>query len=532
MAKIVPGTVYNIDETMDVIKSHNLTILQNEGGIKSSKQKGDKMKINSIKIRPLNVNNVDELRVKHPIIEQAFKTKDTNLANEDKRMAENAKERKKEYQSILLNEEGINPTSYLKGLYGFAGIAAAILIVLPIALIPYQDSIKDPSYFYESPLISIFCSLPMSGVVWVWEFSYIINMDQLRNFKTCAKVTFGLIISKLSLKGIIYIVWSFIKGYRYPMPFHDMLLALALFPPSFILLWSQCPKEWRCKKEFQRRFWYYISIKLVNIGIYLEYQFLFKTAFIITPKNWQWLLSLALLISREINLHLQMKQSYKAAGTKDDSVELFREHYICTQHCIFVTTAIGGEFITTLSTIILIGSDAVLNFYSAMKLVWMKYQNKIEKNVEGARRLLTSMMVNEIVEFVTAIAFLVNLLICYYGPNATLIANIKSSYFHNKPIANIDIFVANLLYFIFVDVLCIGITGCCLWIFSRINIIRANAYMQQEFWFMMAGSTAYWMNNHFNSVPSHNGVDFTFEFKWLQEKNSTIFTPINDTATF
>ena len=56
------------------------------------------------------------------------------------------------------------------------------------------------------------------------------------------------------------------------------------------------------------------------------------------------------------------------------------------------------------------------------------------------------MMVNEIVEFVTAIAFLVNLLLCYYGPNATLIANIKSSYFHNKPIASIDIFFANLLY--------------------------------------------------------------------------------------
>ena len=532
MTKIVPVTVENIEETMNANKIDNSIILHKDEVRKSSDQAGVKIKIGSTRIRTIIVRDVDEFRAKYPIIEQAFDNKDTNIENEDQRMFDNSKRRKREYQNILLNEEGTNPTSYFKGLYGFTGMAAAILIVLPIAFIPYHDSIKNPSYFYENLLLYTFIVIPMIGVVWVWEFSYIINMDHLRNFKTCTKVIFGLMIGKLSIKGIVYFVWSYIKGYRYPMPFHDILDAFALFPPTFVLLWFQCPSEWRCKKAFQKRFWYYISIKLVNIAIYLEYQFLFKTAFIITPQNWQWLVSVALLIAREINLRLQMKLTYKAAGSKDDSVELFREHYICTQHCKFVSAAIGGEFITILSTIILIGSDAVLNFYLAMKLAWMKYKNKIEKNVEEARGLLTSMMVNEIVEFVTAIAFLVNLLLCYYGPNATLIANIKSSYFHNKPIADIDIFVANLLYFIFVDILCIGITGSFLWTFSGINIIRANAYMQQEFWFMMAGNTVYWMNHHFNSVPSFNAADFTFEFKWLQENNSTLFVPFNDTSTF
>ena len=354
MSKIVPSTIENIEETMAAKKIDKLTILQNEGGIKSSEQKGVKIKINNVRIRPLIDNDVDELRTKHPIIEQAFSDKDTNIANEDQRMVDKANKRKRDYQDILMNEEGENSMSYFQGVYGFASMVAGILVIIPIAFIPFHDTIKDPSYFYEMIIFHIFLFMPLNGVVFVWEFSYIINMDRLRNFKTCAKVVFGLIVSKMTVKGIVNFTWSYMKGYRYPMPFHEMLEILALFPPTFILLWFQCPKGWRRKKKFQRRFWYYISIKLVNIVIYLEYQFLFKTAFIITQQNWQWLVSVALLIAREINLRLQLKLSYKAAGSKDDSVELFREHYVCTQHCIFVTTALGREYITTLSTMILI----------------------------------------------------------------------------------------------------------------------------------------------------------------------------------
>ena len=256
---------------------------------------------------------------------------------------------------------------------------------------------------------------------------------------------------------------------------------------------------------------------------------IFKTAFLITPPDWQWVVSIILPIAREINMAGQMKLSYKAGGSRGDSIELFREHYMGTQHCLFLSSSMGGD-ITNLSTYILIGTDTVLNFYLAAKLIWMKRKNKIEENIEEARQLLTSLLNNEIIELVTAVAFLVCLLLSYDGPNATLMGNIKGNHFHYKPITNIDIFTNNLLFFVYIDLFCIVMTSSCLWIFARIDVLRGNAFLQQEFWFMMTVNAAYWINNHFSASHIKDALDFTFEFEWLQEANHTSFLAMNDTT--
>ena len=165
-------------------------------------------------------------------------------------MINKTNERKLHYRAILLNEEGIETASYYKGMYLFLGIVAGIIVNLLVALIPFHDSIKDPSYFYENTLSWIFFVTPLYGIVFVWELSYIINMDRLRSLKTCLNVALGLVICKAIIKGFVYFIWIYIKGYRYPMPFHNMIETFALFPPTFILLWFQFPENWRKDMKF------------------------------------------------------------------------------------------------------------------------------------------------------------------------------------------------------------------------------------------------------------------------------------------
>ena len=157
-------------------------------------------------------------------------------------MAEKAEVRDKQYQDILCNEDGDDSTPSYYSLYGLASVAAGTAANLSIALIPFHDSIKEPFYFYENLLSMLLIQTPLYAIVYVWEFAYIMNMDLLRNLKICARVSFGLIICKIFLRGLTNFLWIYIAGNSYPMPFHYMLETFALFPPTFILLWLQCPK--------------------------------------------------------------------------------------------------------------------------------------------------------------------------------------------------------------------------------------------------------------------------------------------------
>ena len=523
--KISPATVEDIVNEQASDQPGQSTVLQKHGTKKTMKLPSKK---DNTRTQTFVVHDIEELQKNHPIINQQYINDEPAIETENQRMVHKANKRRQLYREILTNNYFAFSTPYYKGLFAFIGVVAGILMTLPMALIPTHDTIEYPQYFYEYTLIMIFTGPagPVYAVILLWEFSYIIKMDHLRNFKNCARVTLGLIVSALSIRGMIYFIWVHAGGYRFPMPFNATLTTIIEFLPIFTILWFQCPRNWRLNKKFQRRFWYYVSIKLINILIYLEYQFIFKTAFLIVSPDWQWVVCIALPIAREINLRVQMKLSYKASGSKDDSVELYREHYVGTQHCLFLSAAMGSD-ITTVSTIILIGTDAILNVCLTLKLILMKHKNMIEENIEEARELLSSLIVNEVVELVVALTFLISLLLSYNGANATLMGNIKSSHFHNKPIEDIESFVTTLLYFVVIDVFCILVTGLALWIFSGINVLRANAFIQQEFWVLMATNTAYWIHLHFNSPHVSNASDFTFKFEWLEEHNKTGILPNN-----
>ena len=512
MAKIAPAV-------NDEIISEPESIQSNEKGmIQISDEENSKKTPNEIITRSAE-RKIGELQENRPVIDQKFDNGETDIRTEDQKMANQAEERHQHYQDILQYEEE-SPSPYYYGFYGFFGMAAGIALNMHFLLIPYHDTIKDPSYFYEYTLYRILVQIPVYSVVYVWEFAYIMNTDRLRNIKTCAKVAVGLIISNVSLRVLINLLWIILGGNRYPMPFHSMVYVITQVFIAMILLWFQCPKKWRVDKKFQRRFVYFIWIKLSNILIYVEYLMFFKTMLRVTPQNWQWVVPLAFPVARELNTRWQMMLSYKSANSKQDSVGIFREHYNSTQHNVFLSAAIGSDM-TDLSMLILIGADAFINFYYVAKLIWMKRRNKIGEKIDDARNLLISLMVNEIVEFVTAVSFLVCLLIAYFGPNSTLLGNVKSTHFHYEPISDIYSYVSILCYLVIVDIACILITGASLWFFARVNILRANAFMQKDHWIMMTANTAYWMLNHFGGQMVDNAIDLSFEFQWLQPGNTT-----------
>ena len=181
-----------------------------------------------------------------------------------------------------------------------------------------------------------------------------------------------------------------------------------------------------------------------------------------------------------------------------------------------------------------------------------------DKNVREMVDLLISITLNEFLELMVTITFFISFLMCFYGPNAELMGNIKSSYFQNIPVTDIDLFIENVAMFLGVELITIFVSVISLWMTCRINMFRAYLALQKEFWVMMTVYLAYtiylvsfrtllrskikgwdqskiissqfnsYLFQYFNVSLISNAIDMTFEFEWLDQNSNKTSNNINN----
>ena len=259
----------------------------------------------------------------------------------------------------------------------------------------------------------------------------------------------------------------------------------------FVVEWRHLPKAFQKNKVFQKRFRLWTAYVLVNFLIHIEYRILGGIILNAGP-IWQPILVGSLTIAREINVQIQTFVCHKAADAKDSSVEIFLSYEINTSHALFLCSVLGSG-ITTASSIAVVGWDLLLNLILTVRLIWIKKWGNLNDDIEKARSLLLSLLINEFVEVIIPLGFSACLIASYFGPNAELYGNIKSTYFHNRPIADIEEYLKVLGLFFLADVINLGITSLSLWFFAKINLIRAYLAIMNEFWPILTVTMAYWL---------------------------------------
>ena len=121
------------------------------------------------------------------------------------------------------------------------------------------------------------------------------------------------------------------------------------------------------------------------------------------------------------------------------------------------------------------GIESLLHFYSCYQII--KLRRKIDAKdspnddqKENIKDCVLDLIQSETIEVVASLAYSITLAVAYHGPNATILGNVKNSYWTYKEIEDINISLALVFQIAFMD-LGIGIIcGIILWIFCRINI--------------------------------------------------------------
>ena len=92
-----------------------------------------------------------------------------------------------------------------------------------------------------------------------------------------------------------------------------------------------------------------------------------------------------------------------------------------------------------------------------------------EASHERKKSLITTLMLNETVDFFTTVAYALAISIAYHGPNAGIIGNIKNDYWQYHAIDSLPDLLTGISYSLLVDVSCGAITLFILWSCCGIN---------------------------------------------------------------
>jgi hypothetical protein len=108
-------------------------------------------------------------------------------------------------------------------------------------------------------------------------------------------------------------------------------------------------------------------------------------------------------------------------------------------------------------------------------------RKKDPANVEKQMELLKDLMVNEIVEFMVPLSYLICFSVAYYGPNANLIGNVRSSQWQFVAVEDFEHTVGFITLFFLVDLGSVVLSSLFLWVFCRINLWHVCKVVQTEF---------------------------------------------------
>ena len=397
---------------------------------------------------------------------------------EDERLMSinDSEKRTKTFENIVSNVN-IESKSFFKHFAsGLGGVIAAGALISVYTVLPVHDVISDSCYWYEFPLQTLFTFIPIASAKVCWRCSYYINIKRIKSRRDIMIVSLisWLMVALYFPTG--YLIWTYMFNYQYPIPWNGFLVSFVFFPTLLISIWFRFPKSWRKEETFRRRLKWMILSMIFNQALTLEYQMLTNLLKGV-PSDYQWIVALFLPIIREFNGYVLLKMTLKSASGDTDSVEIVVNHVIATSHALFVTYT-AGSYATMATTAVMIGTDFLINIYTAIKIAYI--QRKSTDRKEEQSKLLQELVINEMVEVLVPLAYMLCFTLAYFGPNAELIGGVRSSYFDHSPVefgSTMSIVSA----FFCIDLLSLVISGIFLKIVCNISVAQAFITLQKEF---------------------------------------------------
>ena len=405
----------------------------------------------------------------------------SGLEMERKQQTLKSEERKLFFTNILSNKEKVDKGIFYL-LQGIGTIIGCVAITGIYTLIPVHNLFEHPEYWYEFPMQIIVALYPNWAAMVIFRCSNYMNITYIKNVRAFFSMwSIGSAVL-LTLYGVQYLVWYILMGYNYPVPLNGYITAVAGMITFYTTICFQFPKEWRKESKFKRRLLSFVLAMGINQSLVIEYAIITFVLLNIDP-NLQWIAAIFLPFIREANVFISMYFARKACDGDPASVEVTLNHAVGTTHALFLAYTCGSVATFATGTILLAG-DFGTNILMCLWLIYTRLNNPtmIEKQIELARAIVIA----EMVEFMVPISYLLCFMVAFYGPNAELFGNVRSSYWHYSAVEDITEVVVAVLTFFIIDfgssIICFFLC----WSFCRIDLGQVYFAVQKDYGLVFA----------------------------------------------
>ena len=403
----------------------------------------------------------------------------TNTIEREKEEAEGKSDKRKEKFVSILSNDPSNEFKYSEKIaIMFGSIVISFLPSLIYTMIPIHNVFDDQKYWYEFPLQMVFTVICFIFNTVLWA-SFYTNMTFFKTYRTVLiMVVVGLGVF-LILEILGHVMWTKVAQYHHPIPFNGYAYIYLMAPAVYATLWYQFPRGLRQNETFIKRLRALIIALALTHGLPLLYYVIIKLM-IVCPMKYQWVVALATPLLREFNIWISFKYAKQATNGDTKRAEIVCNQAMCCGHAYIMVCTLGAIATVETSALVLC-IDFCINVYLCCRIIFSKRNRPMD--TEKRIGLLQELIVNEIVEFMVPLAYLMVFVVGYYGPNAELIGTIRNDYWQYSPVDDIGYTIKCVMAFFFADLGSIFVSILLLWKHCRINLCRGFVAMHEEFGF-------------------------------------------------
>ena len=423
-------------------------------------------------------------------------------------------EQRRENNSIVdLPPKDISPLNVLYIIVVFLG---CIPLTLIYTLIPRKNSIYYPQYWYEYAAYLVTFTTLRIATTQLMEVIIYMNVKSLKSIWTCLKhyLRIMLILGTFYLSS--YLMWTVYLENNHPMPFQALTGTIAWLV-SLPLLFFWLPYDLILEKEFRTKVYFFILYDIVFFLIHQHFTAL-SILFGILPDNLQWVMAFIIPLSREFNSYLLSKIVGRVAGNDNEEANVLLDTTILLVYGMFV--AIQLDTANDVTVYMILGVEFclhVLDCYQIIRLQRKVEADGCETDMNDKQEKVRCLILAETVEGMIPILYALLFTTAYYGPNGTLIGNVRNGWWNYKAKEDVERFYKVMFQMFMIDVCCVIASSIILKILGRINLFQELCLLLKRYWIILMIKLAFSML-FFGYNDVNGGMDFTLNFEWLTEE--------------
>ena len=297
--------------------------------------------------------------------------------------------------------------------------------------------------------------------------------------------------------SLVYLFWTVGLGFNHPMPL-TLSLGYIQYATQYITLNFLFYQKEGLSENTKQRLRSFNMSRVWALFIDLQFKALdFVFTFFSPNSSYQWILAFVIPLMREFNFQVMYRIMIESPKVEDGTIPVIIG--INSFNSLYVAIKLG-QTATPLTSTFILSIDFLLNIHSGFKIINLHRSTTTIDIPNGIRNLkekdyhLLKLILIEMMEVLVPLAYVITVLIAYYGPNSEILGNIRNDYWQYKSIDDIFKLVQVVLVMFIIDGSSAILVGCMLWKVCSIHFLRETRKLIGTSWPIIAVNIANYLN--------------------------------------